>query len=159
MPTQILTIKPSDAESMENRLIVSFECDFSNEQLQDFMIIEDGVKTELGKAYSEHFGHALKALTLRTSSVDTIIVERETSVKLRHLPESVTICFQESDFTTFVLGGTSDFYTCTAYSGKLKVKSSYPKNQDEFLKTNSLTPVQVLLEVAKRELQTLINDN
>jgi hypothetical protein len=154
--TQRLTIKPAQTDSIRSNLMnVSFEFNFSNEQLHDFMIIEEGVKAELAKTYSDHLGHAFKALTLLNSPVDTVIVERESSIKLKYLPETVTVGIQESEFTTFVISETSDLYVCSAYSGPHKVKSSYPKNQDEFLKTNSLTPVQVLLEVAKHELQTL----
>lgn len=159
MPIHRLTISPASKEGMEKNLRVSFECDFSNEQLQDFMIIKKGVKEELGKIYSEHFEKALDALTLRDSSTDTIIVEREASLKLRHLPELVTIGLQEADFTTYVFGQTSDLYTCSAYQGKYKTKVSYPKSHAKILETNFTNPVQVLLDIAKHELQTLKNDS
>ena len=130
MPIQRLTIRPlNDRINSSRKMNVSFECDFSNEQLIDFLIIPDGVREELAKNYSEFLGIALDKLVYRESIEDVIEVEREVGLKLRYLPESVTIGFQEGDFISYLINETSETVTCKAYRQEHTVKTTAPKHQ------------------------------
>lgn len=138
---------------------VSFECDFSNEQLIDFLIITDGVRKELAKNYSEFLEVALEKLTERDSIENVIIVEREVSLKLRYLPESVTIGFQEGDFISYLINETSDAITCKAYQQGHTLKTTAPKHQwPADGETEWPNQVEMLKAVAKKELEHLIQN-